>query len=334
MECYGPKKRPRLTVVPASKSSANWPLGNRVEGPQHTVDCSVGPYNPHVHLLPTQQRDLFGVIAANGFKESDFKLDQRRPLPRLVYEGNELTAFMQINLRGEVEIQPGETKLSQKMGLSSWRQVLDICARWLGYLRRELDALDARAAAGSPPEWVLPELPSRYHEANRAIRDLKQEVRSLGAMSVLLWQSGDRLAEGVAEAFRRFGLSVTPTPPGATYDLVVNLEGPRRLLVEVTGIDGAIQKKSNKIGQVLQAVQEAGPDDRVVLALNAFRDLPPQDRVGKEIVTKDALALIKSLGVVIVPTAAIFSLWRSSLDRPEAGGEWVQRLYAAPPGLL
>jgi hypothetical protein len=106
-------------------------------------------------------------------------------------------------------------------------------------------------------------------------------------------------------------------------------------LIEVTGIEGQVTKKSKKIAQVLDALRtEAAENDRVCLALNAYRTKPPSERAQREIVSGDALALLEGLKAPIFTTSDLFDLWKVSREAPDRARAAVQGLYTGRAGIV
>ena len=79
----------------------------------------------------------------------------------------------------------------------------------------------------------------------REMEVLAERSRRLARMAGLLHLSGDPLERLVRDAFNDMGLPAQATKPGDTYDVAVKI-GDARLLIEVTGIDGSINKGSRR----------------------------------------------------------------------------------------
>ena len=117
--------------------------------------------------------------------------------------------------------------------------------------------------------------------------------------------------------------------------MTVNLDDTRRLLIEVTGIDGLLKKDSNKIAQALQTLQQdAGNGDRVVIAVNSHRKKPLADRGGLESVTDTALPLLQGLKVNVVTTATLFAIWKQSLIDRELARSQINSLHQFDGGMF
>ena len=150
----------------------------------------------------------------------------------------------------------------------------------------------------------------------------------------MLWQTGPALVAAVRELFVAIGFETETLEPGANFDLRVDLESGRHLLVEVVGGSERIDRRSPQIAQILRALQEdAGEKDRVVLAANLFAEMPVKSRPDEQ-VTVDALRLIQGLGANFVPTSTLFGIWKSSLQDPAQAKKSVLNLYAMDGGIF
>ena len=78
--------------------------------------------------------------------------------------------------------------------------------------------------------------------------------------------------------------------------------------------------------------QTAGDDDRVVLVANPHRHLAPADR--PEPLAPDALTLVTRMGVNVVTTATLFSLWNLSMQDQSRGRTLVERLHSQDGGVF
>ena len=95
------------------------------------------------------------------------------------------------------------------------------------------------------------------------------------------------------------------TEAGATYDVLVTLRPAERLLIEVTGIDGYIQKQSSKMAQLVEAFQGAKDGDKIVLAVNAYRATPPASRSGP-LVSENVERLLAGMEATVVSTSTLY----------------------------
>ena len=292
-----------------------------------------------MQLLPTQHNlldEAARASAVSGDVEPDYReavIWRYRPDPYhyaiLIAESKRNTVHG--TTRGfEVTTSPGLDHDEEKVWVPDWSQVVGCFTAWLRNLERERRAAELRGESGAAPEWLTARLPARMLTIQAEIRTLRKEASQLGKIAGLLWQTGLPLNESVRDAFRQIGFDAELTPAAATYDVAANLGQNRRLLLEVTGIDGAIAKSSNKIAQILQTTtREAREGDRVVLAVNAFRQLPPEKR--GEIITKDALDLVLGMKASIIATPWLYAVWELAASDPEGAKRRVQELYDAPP---
>jgi len=230
---------------------------------------------------------------------------------------------------------PGERRVEETHWVPDWSGVVRSFSEWLSHLARELRAEDLVPDSAGAPEWLDAESPKRTIEIKEEIRRLRDEARTIAKITNLLWQTGKALNEAVRDAFRQIGYRAELTAPGATYDVTVDLDTSRRLLIEVTGIEDLVRKSSNKIGQVLQTkTKEANAGDRVVLAINAHRLTPLADRAQLEIVTPDALQLLTGLTAVTVSTVTFYRMWELAQTDSAAAKQLIEDLFAAPAGVF
>jgi hypothetical protein len=293
-----------------------------------------------MELLPTQINDLLALIDASSFDRREFEIDQASGLPVIRFKGSPTGIWCAIKNLGthepRVEARPGEHAMNEEHKARDWQDVCRRVQRWLLCLRRELDAA---ARAGAPdarvPAWALAELPPEYAVITQRLAELQEQERRLRRMAGLLWETGEPLNRLVRDTFRSAGLNAETTRPGMTYDVSVDLEGGRRLLVEVTGIEGQINKGSKKIAQVLSARQtEAKAGDRVGIVVNAHREKPIPEREASTVITDDALNLLEGLDAVVVTSTDLFRVWKLSLSNPDAARNELQQLHGAAAGLV
>lgn len=185
------------------------------------------------------------------------------------------------------------------------------------------------------PEWVAAELPEQYADIARQMAALKEQARAYEGVAGVLWQRGSALTSSVRDLFVALGFFETELAEyGAHCDLRVHLGNERRLLIEVVSEQESLDRRSPHIGRILQVLQEeAGERDRVVLVANVFPEVAPGAR-RIEPVTGDALRLIQGLGANLVPTSALFGIWKQSLQDPQKGKTSVMNLHAMDGGIF
>ncbi len=291
------------------------------------------------HLMPTQVNDLFSLVDQTRFERNQFTLDTAfsSPIVRFI-EAPAQTTFQMLDHSADgsiyqVRYSPGNTMLVETGYAHHWSGVLDQFRSWLRFIERELVATERRGGAGvATPEWALNELPDGFNQIRKEIAELQEKERRLRRMAGLLFETGDALTRLVRDTFRGIGFQADITEPGRTYDVTVEI-GTFRLLVEVTGIEGQINKQSKKINQVLAALQEGlKPTERVCVAVNACRDRPIADR-HDAVVTPEALSLLSGLNAVVFTTTDLFEMWKLSLSDPHRAKAAIERLPNAPAGI-
>ena len=184
------------------------------------------------------------------------------------------------------------------------------------------------------PAWVTPELPDQYGEIARQIAALKEQARSYEGVASVLWQSGETLVAACRDLFIALDFETDLAGNDSNCDLMVRIGQGRRLLVDVVSETSTIDRKSAHIARILRVLQEdAGEQDRVVLAANVFPMQPLAER-RQDAVSADALRLIQGMGANVVPTSALFGIWKSSIVDLAQARKSVMNLYAMDGGIF
>ena len=185
---------------------------------------------------------------------------------------------------------------------------------------------------GQLPAWVTAELPPQYAELANRIAAIHAEARQYEDIAGVVWQTGKPLVAAVGNLFAAMRFE-TEVHQSGSYDVSVQLDSSRRLLIIVAGGREAIQRKSPHIAQIVRALQEdAGNQDRVVLAANAFCDTPVPAR--QDPVAPDALRIIQGLGANFVATSTLLGLWKYGLTDAVSAKKSVMRLHAQDGGIF
>jgi hypothetical protein len=185
---------------------------------------------------------------------------------------------------------------------------------------------------GGQPPWVTPELPPQYAELANKIAAIQAEARKYEDIAGVVWQTDRPLIASVRNLFAAMQFE-TEAREGASYDVSVQIESGRRLLIVVVASKEGIPRKSPQIGQLVRTLQEdAGPQDRVVLAANAFCETPVSSR--PDPVAPDALRIIQGLGANFVATPTLLGLWKYSLTDLASAKKSVLRLHAQDGGIF
>ncbi len=194
---------------------------------------------------------------------------------------------------------------------------------------------DAMTSNDGQPGWVTGELPAQYGELAAKIKALHEEAHKYEKIAAVLWQTGTPLVLAVRDLFAALQFKVEMSESGsASYDLSVELENGRRLLVDVVGAADAVDRKSPHIGQVLHALQDDARDqDRVVMVANTHCETPLADR-RQESVTPEALRLIQGLGANFISSQTLFGIWRYSLQDLPGARKSIARLHAQDGGVF
>jgi len=199
-------------------------------------------------------------------------------------------------------------------------------------MKATLDPAISPAAGGAAPDWLPGLMPPGYQTRFAEIQRLTAELQGMDRMGRLLWQGGPSLQELVKEVLGALKFE-TELTPGATPQLIVRLDSKRRLLMEVISGETAIEKRHPELAAAFQILhQTAGDQDRVVLVASPHRHLAPASR--PDPLTPEALAFVTRMGVNVVTTATLFSLWNLSMQDQARGRTFIERLHAQDGGVF
>jgi len=188
-----------------------------------------------------------------------------------------------------------------------------------------------KATLTEAPEWMIAEMPPGYHTRLGEIERLSADLQAMDRIGRVLWEMGEPLREAVGAVFVVLKCEVDATP-GSTGPIVVKLGESRRLLLLVSGATSPTQKTDEELAQVFRAVQSASANDRVVFVAYNDPATPPANR--PEPVLPGALGVLQKMGVDVVTTATLFSLWRLSYEDQQKARKVLERLHAQDGGLF
>lgn len=192
----------------------------------------------------------------------------------------------------------------------------------------------AALADGSPPSWIIGELPPAHAEIALKIEALRKDAQKYEGVAGVLWQVGQPLAEGIRDIFQELTFEATLTAHDGGHNVRVHLGNGRRLIVEVAGAAEAIERKAPAITELLRLLQEeAGDKDRLVLAVNAWCHLPIDARKS-DLITPEALKIAQRVGANVVATSTLFGIWKYSLTDLDAARQSVMQLYSHDGGIF
>lgn len=186
-------------------------------------------------------------------------------------------------------------------------------------------------ATDAAPDWLAGDMPPGYQNRLAEIERLCGEIRAMDHFGHLMWNIGDPLERAVRDVFQSLRLETDPRLTTEPSQLIVRLEGHRRLLLHVSDADSTIQKTSPALEYVFHLVhKQAGEHDRVVLVANVDRLRRPAER--SESLAPDALALLKRLGANFLPSSHLFALWTLGLQDVQRAHTYLDRVHAQDGG--
>jgi hypothetical protein len=183
------------------------------------------------------------------------------------------------------------------------------------------------------PAWVTAEMPPGYQNRLAEIERLVADLEVMGRFGGLLWRVGAPLAETVRDVFATLKFESHVAEQTSDSIVVVKLDTTRQLLLLVSSAREPVQKKGTELAHAFRLLHEVADDgDRVVLVLNTQPEIPVANRA--ELMTPDAATFLQRMGVSYLSAAAIFNLWKMSLEDASRARTYVERLFAQDGGLF
>lgn len=162
------------------------------------------------------------------------------------------------------------------------------------------------------PPWIEQAKVNEHRKLEAALKEAQEGDKRFETVEYILWGTGDDLESAVHVVLEDLGFQVTRTPKGATIDRIADLpDSSVRFGLEITGLNEAIKKKSNKITQALSFLQHREGTEKPVILANTFNDRPLEERSKEADFTEDALDLMRPNGIVGMTTATLYEIWKA-----------------------
>jgi len=175
------------------------------------------------------------------------------------------------------------------------------------------------------PEWVkghrsekAKDLDSRLQKLDAERSEVSTERDKHDEMLELLCGTGEPLRLSVEKFFGSpwLGFDVEVSAKGASIDqLVHDRATARSLAVEVTGVSGKFHKNDPHLADVLDYLPThteknlAERTERIVLAVNTYRDTPVADRNDKDDFTEPVKKMAGDIRFCLIRTSDLYALW-------------------------
>ena len=182
------------------------------------------------------------------------------------------------------------------------------------------------------PAWLDEHKLQDHIDIEQQLAMLSEQHRFYSAIERVLWESGEQLENASQILLEDVGFDVERTPKGSTVDLLASMADTEfKFGIEVTGINDAIKKKSNKIGQAVAFLQQREGSEKPLILANTYNDQPVAARPVTSF-TEEALALMSPMGIVGLTTATLYETWKAIKAGNLDVASFAQDLYDSPGG--
>lgn len=183
------------------------------------------------------------------------------------------------------------------------------------------------------PAWVDEAKVEEHKQTEAQLSQATEKDKYFSTVEYILWGTGQQLEEAVHFLLEDMGLEVHRTPKGSTVDRMVRVPGTDLTFgFEITGLNEAIKKRSNKIGQALTFLQEREGAEKPAILANTFNDRPLEERGKEPDFTQDALDLMAPNGIVGMTTLSLYEIWKAVKYGGASINSIAEDLYNHPGG--
>jgi hypothetical protein len=181
---------------------------------------------------------------------------------------------------------------------------------------------------GIVPAWVDENKFVSLQELEKRADDLKSKILDLRSYLPLLYESGEALEDAVLLALTRIGLKASKTQKGFTADILAeDATGQRKFGLEVTGINGAIKKDSNKLTQLQEFDRIKENNEKTILVANTFRDKPIAERLDAENFTQPVVNYFSNQTILMMASYDLYRLVEDVIENRRTPEEVIGLLY-------
>ena len=139
---------------------------------------------------------------------------------------------------------------------------------------------------------------------------LQEQIQLFDCYRDLLTETGKPLESVVQKVLNDIGIVTRETEKGFPADLI-----NREVAIEITGVKGGIGVDSNKVTQTNRFIQNFRKhNEKVILIVNTYRDVAPNDRKGKMNFSPEMKDYLKALSISYITTHSLYELWKDVIQ--------------------
>jgi hypothetical protein len=178
------------------------------------------------------------------------------------------------------------------------------------------------------PLWVNEVKFARLRQLEAQRADMQKEIDHLSQILPLIYATDTPLEEAVVFVLSFLDLEAERTEPGFTADVRAKTQdGTRKFGIEVTGINGPIKKKSNKLTQVMAFEQIKEDDEKTVLLANTHNTTPISHRKDLEDFTQPVLDFLGRHPILLMTGWDLYRMVGDVISGSRTKEEIVAMLY-------
>lgn len=180
------------------------------------------------------------------------------------------------------------------------------------------------------PTWVECIKPERLKNLENELKDVNDKIEDLRGFLPLVYGTGDDLENAVLKSLKLLHLDVNKTEHGFTADILAKtVDGSANFGIEVTGIENAIRKKSEKLTQVLEFERIKENNEKTILIANTHRKLPVDKRKELDDFTLDVVNFLSPYPILLMTGLDLYRIVCDILEEKKKPEEIIQLLIEA-----
>jgi hypothetical protein len=190
------------------------------------------------------------------------------------------------------------------------------------------------------PAWLERYKVDAEKALDRKIEPLLRKRQRFVDIDYLLYGYGEPLQIAVKKVFEELGLVFTPVErtkpidlsgeePEKKFELKIARAQVRKkkFAIEVQGSKDRIRMDSTKVIQAWSYIPFKEEHEKIVLAVNPFMELDPNDRNIEECFEPEVIKLLAFHGVCIIQTYDIYKLWEDLLRGYRKSADIIEAIY-------
>jgi len=189
--------------------------------------------------------------------------------------------------------------------------------------------LELEITSKDVPTWVQGEKFERLLELEAQKDKIQNEIEFYSSFLPLLYSTGKTLENAVVHALRFLGLRAEKAEKGFTVDVFAEtVNEDKKFGFEITGINEAVKKSSNKLTQVLEFERIKEHGEKTILLANTHNGSPIPERARLESFTQPVVDFLSKHSILLMTSLDLYRMIKDVLNQTCSKESVIERLYS------